>query len=178
MRLMQLRFTDVLPPHHGSEKVRKYPLYHSSSGVYSGLISYVDHISTREMGGGEGSEFIGRVFFDSSRVVPTAQEIRLVNRAVLYREPSYLKTQEGRQVREHLPSIARGLFRDSLAGTHIPTRQPLTVLSTVRGVALSSGLFLAQELVHQPVKQPDKGNPNSGLCSIRMNPYMWHGTSL
>ena len=110
MRLMQLRFTDVLPPHHGSEKVRKYPLYHSSSGVYSGLISYVDHISTREMGGGEGSEFIGRVFFDSSRVVPTAQDIRLVNRAVLYREPSYLKTQEGRQVREHLPSHCAGSF--------------------------------------------------------------------
>ena len=55
-------------------------------------------------------------------------------------------------------------FGTPLAGTHIPTRQPLTVLSTVRGVALSSGLFLAQELVHQPVKQPDKGNPNSGLC--------------
>ena len=45
-------------------------------------------------------------------------------------------------------------FGTPLAGTHIPTRQPLTVLSTVRGVALSSGLFLAQELVHQPVKQP------------------------
>ena len=54
------------------------------------------------MGGGEGSEFIGRVFFDSSRVVPTAQEIRPVNRAVDYRirargltnflETSYLKT--------------------------------------------------------------------------------------
>ena len=55
-------------------------------------------------------------------------------------------------------------FGTPLAGTHIPTRQPLTVLSTVRGVALSSGLFLAQELVHQPVKQPDKGSPNSSLC--------------
>ena len=55
-------------------------------------------------------------------------------------------------------------FGTPLAGTHIPTRQPLTVLSTVRGVALSSGLFLAQELVHQPIKQPDKGSPNSGLC--------------
>ncbi len=58
--------------------------YHSGSGVYSGLISHVDYISTREMGGGEGSEFIGRVHFDSSRVVPTAQEIRPVNRAVRY----------------------------------------------------------------------------------------------
>ena len=58
--------------------------YHSGSGVYTGLISHVDYISTREMGGGEGSEFIGRVHFDSSRVVPTAAEIRPVNRAVRY----------------------------------------------------------------------------------------------
>ena len=28
----------------------------------------------------------------------------------------------------------------------------------------SIGLLLAQELVHQPIKQPDKGSPNSGLC--------------
>ena len=32
------------------------------------------------MSGGEGSEFIGRVHFDVSRVTPVAQEIRPVNR--------------------------------------------------------------------------------------------------
>ena len=59
----------------------------------------------------------------------------------------------------------RGVFFGTpLAGHIIPTEQPLTASTTVRGVALSSGLFLAQELVHQPVKQPDKGSPNSGLC--------------
>jgi len=36
------------------------------------------------MSGGEGSEFIGRVHFDASRVTPIAEEIRPVNRAVRY----------------------------------------------------------------------------------------------
>ena len=58
--------------------------YHSGSGVYSGFVSGVDYLSTREMSGGEGSEFIGRVHFDASRVTPVAQEIRPVNRAVRY----------------------------------------------------------------------------------------------
>lgn len=56
--------------------------YHSGSGVYSGYVSGVDYLSTREMSGGEGSELIGRVHFDASRVTPVAQEIRQVNRAV------------------------------------------------------------------------------------------------
>ena len=58
--------------------------YHSGSGVYSGFVSGVDYIFTTELGGGEGSEFIGRVHFDASRVAPVAQEIRPVNRAVRY----------------------------------------------------------------------------------------------
>ena len=60
----------------------------------------------------------------------------------------------------------RGVFfgTPQVTNTCFPTEQPLTASTTVRGVALSSGLFLAQELVHQPVKQPDKGSPNSGLC--------------
>ena len=58
--------------------------YHSGSGVYSGFVSGVDYLFTTELGGGEGSEFIGRVHFDASRVAPVAQEIRPVNRAVRY----------------------------------------------------------------------------------------------
>ena len=58
--------------------------YHSGSGVYSGFVSGVDYLFTTELGGDEGSEFIGRVHFDASRVAPVAQEIRPVNRAVRY----------------------------------------------------------------------------------------------
>ena len=58
--------------------------YHSGSGVYSGFVSGVDYLFTTELGGGEGSEFIGRVHFDASRVAPVAQEIRPANRAVRY----------------------------------------------------------------------------------------------
>lgn len=32
IRLIQLRFTDVLPPHHGSEKVRKSPYTIAAQG--------------------------------------------------------------------------------------------------------------------------------------------------
>ena len=54
----------------------------------------------------------------------------------------------------------RGVF----FGTPLEVKQKFSHRTAVRGVALSGGLSLAQELVHQPVKQPDKGSPNSGLC--------------
>ena len=58
--------------------------YHSGSGVYSGFVSGVDYLFTTELGGGEGSEFIGRLHCDATRVAPVDQEIRPVNRAVRY----------------------------------------------------------------------------------------------